>query len=132
MKTLKTILKSNLLGVFALIAAFGLVLSMSAFTASENVKRQTYSFYYSAPGTPDVDDVEEEDNWTYVAEPDFCDQELETACTITIDAEFVDAITNPSQPRLKQEAELQAAPSAGSAYVVSSQDSNMDIANKAL
>lgn len=130
-KKMKT-LKMNFFSVLALIVAFGLVIGMSAFTSAENTKRTTYTFFYDGPSNPDVSEVEEEDHWTYDATPQPCDDEPETACTIEIDAAFVDVITDPLVPRLKQEAELRAAASDNSAYVISSDDENMSIANKSL
>ncbi len=129
MKTLKTILKTNLLGVFALIAAFGLVLSMSAFTPAET-KRDTYTYYYDGPFPATVSDVEDVENWKHDAETEECGGELQMACSITIDENYVDD-TNPSEPILESSADLQAtAFGTDAAYVTASADGSATIVNR--
>ncbi|WP_461791633.1 hypothetical protein [Pedobacter sp.] len=129
METLKT-LKTNLLGVIALVVAFGLVLGMSAFTSAENGKRDTYTFYYDGPYPATVADVEQEDNWTHDAGQQECGGELQMACSITIDESYVDD-SNPSQPKLESSAALQASPfGTNAAYVTGSADGTATIVNR--
>ena len=124
------ILKTNLLGIFAMVIAFGVTLSLSAFTSVEN-KRVAYTFYYDGPVPATVSEVEDVNNWKFDAEGQECDNEAETACTITIDKSHVDD-TNPLKPILQSSANLDASASLSSAYVVGSADINMNISNKTL
>ncbi|MFN0291953.1 hypothetical protein [Pedobacter helvus] len=129
MKTLKTTLKTNLLGVLALIAAFTLVLGMSAFTSDQS-KRDTYTFYYDGPVPALASDVEEEGNWALDTEGLECNTDFELACTITIDEAYVDD-SDPMDIKLDASANLGATQVGANAYLSSSADTNADIINQA-
>eukprot|EP00744_Colponema_vietnamica_P037632 GILI01068826.1.p1 GENE.GILI01068826.1~~GILI01068826.1.p1 ORF type:complete len:123 (+),score=3.28 GILI01068826.1:346-714(+) len=111
--------------LFAFILGIGLVFTQSAF---KSTNRTLYTFRYVGADYLKAS-VENESNWIYDSSAASCDDSPEQACTIKVDAAFVN---NPTTtPSLKSSLNLVAAlHSPGSAYVESADDDQMEIINR--
>ncbi|TKC03476.1 DUF6520 family protein [Pedobacter cryotolerans] len=116
-------------GLAALLVAFGVVFSMSAFKGEAKGKRVQYTFRYNGPDHSKAN-VENESNWIYTTDPITCDDTPEQACSIVVDEAFVN---NPLYtPTLKSSLNLAGTPfSSSSAFVSGSDDATMEIVNRA-
>ncbi|WP_316736747.1 hypothetical protein [Pedobacter aquatilis] len=129
MKNLK--IKSGLL---AFVFGLAIVFSQSAFKYADKQNGKSFdtrTFYYHGPSTYSVAEVEDEANWNTTPPEELCDQQLQAACRIDIDVNYVD---NPSSstPTLKSIANLSAVYNTptSSAYINGSADVNMTKENK--
>ncbi|OKS85894.1 hypothetical protein [Mucilaginibacter polytrichastri] len=98
-------------------------------TSSKKHKQfAAYTFYYNGPSYS-VSDVTNESNWVYDPDGNTCSGDNEQACTIQVDAAFVN---NPATtPTLKTSTNLTATLNStyNTAYVTGSSDAGMAISN---
>lgn len=108
-------------------AALGLVLVFGGSAFKADSKRVQYTFQYTGSDKSRTE-VEKESNWTYSPNAAGCDQIQQEACLIRVDASFVNTSGTPT---LDPSLNLIASPHTSTrAYVVSSDDGDMDIENK--
>lgn len=116
-----------LFGLAALVVAFGLVFTVSAFKNKSTKKRANLTFYYNGPDYT-TSNVTDHTNWVYDPDDNLCSGTNGQACTIQVDDSFVNSGSNT----LKSNIALTASTSAPNiAYVTGSADSGMGIYNEA-
>ncbi|WP_443938808.1 hypothetical protein [Pedobacter sp. MW01-1-1] len=117
-------LKNNV-GVFAILFGLALIFTQSAFKAVNSYKSsglEPITLYYHGP-TYSLTDVTTESYWNGTPNEEECADVDQQACSITIDRSFVD---NPdTAPQLNSSANLIGTFASGTAYIVSSDDTNM-------
>lgn len=136
MKTLLTTLKSiNKLGLFAILITTGILMSFrpvkTELNKSNDLKRTSYEFKYVGPANPDEADIQDISNWQYDEfESQSCTPAQQAPCRITVDLAYVDVT---STPVLKSTINLLATENniTHTLYVSGSDDSSMDITNRA-
>ncbi len=110
-------LRKHILSLAALVLGFGLVVTQSAFKAS-NLNRAQFAFRYTGPDTKTKSQVENVANWTYDADNLSCPAGNDEACSLLIDDSHVD--NQASNPTLNSSASIMAEPGSGSENRVAS------------
>lgn len=126
-------LKKLMFGLAALVMAFGLVFSVSAFKKKADAPLSTSStFFYNGPLPATQAEVEKPENWKFDNDAAACDDEPEMACSITVNDTYVDK--SGAEPVLQSSIALQAQEHASlaAAFVVGSADNSMQIINRSL
>jgi len=124
---MKTNFKNLSKGLLA--AAFGLALVITGSAFKSENKRTQYTFRFNDSNHSEAN-VEDESKWVYDATDPECDEVLQQACLIKVDAAYV----NPgATPTLKSTLNIAAnAVSLSNAYVAGSADGNMEIQNRTI
>jgi len=126
---MNTNLKNLSKGLLAAAFGFALVFTGSAFKAENNSNRTQYTFRFNDANHSEAN-VEDESKWVNDPNADECDEVLQQACLIKVDAAYV----NPgATPTLKSTLNIAANPvSLSNAYVAGSADGSMEIQNRSI